>query len=34
MLKHALVEVFKEKENGCNFVMCNSCTECYIISVA
>jgi len=33
MLKHALVEVFKEEENRCNFVTCGSCIGCYIISM-
>ena len=33
MLKHALVEVFEEKENS-NFVMCDNCRECYSICVA
>lgn len=34
MLKHALVEVFKEKENSGNFLLCDNFREWYLISVA
>lgn len=34
MLKYALVEVFEEKENSSDFVVCDNCRECYTICAA
>lgn len=34
MLKYALVEVFEEKENSGDFVMCDNCRGCCVVGIA